>query len=241
MKSHPSENYDERDPSLPVNMIIIHYTGMMDCEEALNRLTDTDPPKKMGKVSAHYVIDEDGTTYSLVDEEHRAWHAGVAFWEGITDINSASIGIELVNPGHSLGYSRFPLAQMQSLIALCKEICERHPIRQDYVLGHSDIAPGRKKDPGELFGWQMLQKSGIGLWPSPNARDRQLASVYLSSEAKLRSAFAMFGYNPEAEIEELIVAYNRHFSRSDDEELTSLAAGKLACLIRTKREILNQN
>ena len=233
-----SDNYDAR--RCAVSMIIIHYTGMMSRDDALERLCDPEPSKKYGgPVSAHYVIDEDGTLYWLVDEDMRAWHAGEAYWDGVTDINSASIGVELVNPGHDYGYSRFPLKQMQALIALCKDLKTRHNIRQDLVLGHSDIAPERKKDPGELFNWQMLAKEGFGVWPEMNARDRQLASVYLSSQDRMRDALNILGYNPEAELHQVITAFNRHFCREESEELSSQGAGKLASLVRRKREILN--
>lgn len=221
-------------------MIVLHYTGMVDRDEALDRLTDPMPPKHLEKVSAHYLIDEDGTIYRMVPESKRAWHAGVSFWDGITDINSASIGIELVNPGHSLGYSRFPLTQMQAVTQLCQDIAQRYDIRQDYVLGHSDVAPERKQDPGELFSWILLAKENLGFWPKPNARDRQLAAMYSASESRMRDAFTILGYDPKADLKKVIVAFNRRFSRSADEELTSLAAGKLACLVRHKREILNK-
>ena len=117
------------------------------------------------KVSAHYTIDEDGTVYAHVPEARRAWHAGVSFWAGESDINARSIGIELVNPGHEYGYRAFPEAQIAALIALCHGILARHPIPPARVLGHSDVAPARKEDPGELFPWARLAKAGIGLWP----------------------------------------------------------------------------
>lgn len=238
MIQHPSDNYDSRNGDSP-RMIIIHYTGMMNLQEALDRLTDTNPSEKLGKVSCHYLIAESGDVHQMVDEDNRAWHAGESYWDGVKDINAASIGIELENPGHTLGYSRFPMAQMQSLIALCKDIQSRHNIRPDYVLGHSDIAPERKQDPGELFSWTMMAKQGLSLWPEANARDRQLASVYLSSEQRLRDAFTILGYDPEADIKKIIMAFNRHYNRSDSDALNSAGASKLACLVRTKREILN--
>lgn len=152
--SYSSSNYNERADSVDPSMIVIHYTGMKNAEVALRRLCDP-----IAEVSAHYVIDEDGTLYQLVDEDKRAWHAGVSLWEGETDINSISIGIELVNPGHEFGYREFPLAQMQVLALLCKDIMGRHFIKT--VLGHSDVAPGRKIDPGELFDWKWLAENGV--------------------------------------------------------------------------------
>ncbi|MCB1650820.1 MAG: N-acetylmuramoyl-L-alanine amidase [Alphaproteobacteria bacterium] len=152
--SYTSPNFEGRAEGQAPSMILIHYTGMQTGREALERLCDP-----AAKVSAHYVIEEDGRIFALVSEDKRAWHAGVSCWEGQTDINSLSIGIELVNPGHEWGYRPFPPAQMQSLAALCKDIMARHEIKT--VLGHSDVAPDRKQDPGELFDWAWLAAQGI--------------------------------------------------------------------------------
>lgn len=141
-------------------MIVLHYTGMKSGEEALARLCDP-----QAKVSAHFLIEEDGRCFQLVAEEHRAWHAGVSHWAGESDINSRSIGIELVNPGHEFGLRPFPLAQMEILALLCKDICARYGVSQSRVLGHSDVALERKADPGELFDWEWLAAQGVGLWP----------------------------------------------------------------------------
>ena len=138
-------------------MLVLHYTGMRSAAEALARLTDPE-----AKVSAHYLIDEDGTVVRLVDEEMRAWHAGVSFWRGATDINARSIGIELVNPGHEFGYRPFPRAQMAALIDLALDIVARWPIPARNVVGHSDVAPRRKMDPGELFDWPRLAAPASG-------------------------------------------------------------------------------
>lgn len=154
----PSPNHDTRDRA--VDMIVLHYTGMQDCESALRRLCDPE-----AKVSAHYLIDEDGTLYALVDEARRAWHAGVACWHGEADINGCSIGIELVNPGHEFGYRAFPEPQMATLETLCADTLGRYDISAARVLGHSDVAPLRKSDPGELFDWQRLAAQGLALWP----------------------------------------------------------------------------
>ncbi len=140
--------------------LVFHYTGMETGPAALARLCDA-----AAEVSAHYLIEEDGRIFALVDEDRRAWHAGRAFWRGTRDINSTSIGIELVNPGHTFGYRAFPQAQVDALIALSREILARHPIAAHDVVGHSDIAPGRKQDPGELFPWAVLAKARIGFWP----------------------------------------------------------------------------
>ncbi|TVR96882.1 MAG: N-acetylmuramoyl-L-alanine amidase [Rhodospirillales bacterium] len=142
-------------------MLVMHYTGMRTAAEARARLCDP-----AARVSAHYLVDEDGTVTPLVPEVRRAWHAGVAFWRGRTDINARSIGIELVNPGHEFGYRPFPEAQMTALRALAEDIIRRHGIPARNVVGHSDVAPMRKQDPGELFDWAGLAPRGIGLWPA---------------------------------------------------------------------------
>ncbi len=156
----PSPNREPRTPGIPVDMLVIHYTGMNTAAEAIERLCNPD-----AKVSAHYVIDEDGSILQLVDEADRAWHAGQSFWRGETDVNMRSIGIELVNPGHEFGYRPYPKVQMAALIALAKDITTRHAIPARNVVGHSDVAPTRKTDPGELFDWKALAEAGIGAWP----------------------------------------------------------------------------
>lgn len=169
----------------PVDMLIIHYTGMWEAEDALVRLCEAD-----ARVSAHYLIDEAGKVYALVDEDMRAWHAGVSYWAGETDVNSRSIGIELVNKGHDLGYHDFPDPQMDALIELAGGIVARHRIPGCRVLGHSDVAPTRKVDPGEKFDWTRLAAAGIGIYPPeglPKASEKPNRQQFL---AKL----ARFGY-----------------------------------------------
>jgi N-acetylmuramoyl-L-alanine amidase len=156
----PSPNFNERRHGVPVDILVLHYTGMPTGEGALKRLCDPE-----AKVSAHYTIDEDGTVYRHVAEEKRAWHAGVSFWAGARDLNDRSIGIELVNPGHEFGYRDFPEAQIAALIELARGIVQRHRIPARRVLGHSDVAPKRKIDPGEKFPWPRLAAQGIGVWP----------------------------------------------------------------------------
>jgi len=158
-----SPNFNDRD-GVAVDMLVLHYTGMESAEEALVRMCDP-----AAEVSAHYMIDEDGTLTHLVDEQMRAWHAGVAMWRGDSNINSRSIGVELVNPGHEFGYRDFPDAQMQTLVTLCEGILARHDIPARNVVAHADVAPLRKQDPGERFDWARLAAHGIGLWPSPDA------------------------------------------------------------------------
>lgn len=155
----PSVNFDERRQEL--SMLVLHYTGMETGRAALERMCDPD-----AKVAAHYMVEEDGQIYQLVDENKRAWHAGVASWQGLEDINSRSIGIEIVNGGHDYGLPDFPEVQIDAVIALCKGVLSRHDIFQSSIVGHSDIAPGRKDDPGEKFPWSRLCEEGIGLWPS---------------------------------------------------------------------------
>ncbi len=156
----PSPNHDARPGGMAVDMLIIHYTGMNTATEALERLCDP-----ASKVSAHYLIKEGGDIHALVPEDRRAWHAGVSLWAGRPQVNDCSIGIELVNPGHEWGYRAFPDTQMNALADLTLDICRRYAIAQDRILGHSDVAPDRKTDPGELFDWRRLAKAGVGYWP----------------------------------------------------------------------------
>ncbi len=152
----PSPNFDER--RLPVSLIVLHYTGMADAASAIARLTDPE-----AKVSAHYLVAEDGEILRMVNEGKRAWHAGMSSWRGITDVNSASVGIEIVNPGHEFGYRPFTDAQMEALVPLVKGIVDRYGIAPANVVGHSDVAPRRKLDPGELFDWELLARYGLAL------------------------------------------------------------------------------
>jgi len=154
----PSPNFDERGRA--ADTVILHYTGMPTGAEALARLVDP-----QAKVSAHYLVEEDGVVYRLVAEEKRAWHAGVSSWKGESDINARSIGIEIVNPGHEWGYRDFPAAQVDAVIALLKEIRTRHNVPASRVLAHSDVAPGRKEDPGEKFPWGSLAAEGLVVAP----------------------------------------------------------------------------
>jgi N-acetylmuramoyl-L-alanine amidase len=163
IRERPSPNHDSRGepPHMrPIDMLVLHYTGMQSAAAALDRLCDA-----TAQVSAHYVVEEDGTPWRLVPEARRAFHAGVSCWHGESSLNHVSIGIEIVNPGHEWGYRPFPDPQMAALEELCRDILSRHPIPPYRVVGHSDIAPDRKADPGELFDWPRLARAGIGLWP----------------------------------------------------------------------------
>lgn len=145
-------------------MVLLHYTGMRTADEAIDRLRDP-----QARVSSHYVVDEDGRILRLVPEERRAWHAGQSWWKGETDINAVSIGIEIVNPGHEFGYGDFPEAQVAAVIALIDDIRGRWTIEDARILGHSDVAPTRKTDPGERFPWKRLAEHRQGLWFEPAA------------------------------------------------------------------------
>lgn len=199
--ARPSPNQDAR--SAAVDMLVLHYTGMQTAEEALARLCDP-----AAKVSAHYTIDRDGTVYGHVPEDRRAWHAGVSCWAGARDINARSIGIELVNPGHEFAYIPFTDDQIGALVGLARGILARHPIPSRRVVGHSDVAPARKTDPGELFPWQKLAGAGIGFWPVSDMRID-------SSDDKFVADLAAYGYGlpPETDVPlaTVIAAFQRHF------------------------------
>ena len=162
LRERPSPNHNDR--RRPVSMLVLHYTGMRSAADALDRLCDAD-----AEVSAHYLVDEAGIVWKLVEEDRRAWHAGASFWRGETDVNSASVGIEIVNPGHEFGYRPFPEEQVAAVIELCRGVLSRHAIPPINVVGHSDVAPRRKEDPGELFPWERLAREGIGIWPDFSA------------------------------------------------------------------------
>ncbi|UCH75612.1 MAG: N-acetylmuramoyl-L-alanine amidase [Rhodospirillales bacterium] len=216
MIHRPSPNCGPRPDGVAIDMLVLHYTGMRSAEAALERMCDG-----TAKVSAHYCIDEDGSVTRLVSEAERAWHAGVASWRGATNINDRSIGIELVNPGHEFGYRPFPAEQIDALTLLASAILRRHPIPPRNVVGHSDIAPARKRDPGELFDWSRLARVGIGLWPQPLP----------AAPADVPRMLEAYGYR--ADEEGVVVAFQRHFrpSRIDgvaDDETAALLAGLLA-------------
>ena len=204
----PSPNCDDRPAGQKVDILVLHYTGMPDAGQALRRLRDP-----QAKVSAHYVVDEAGKIYRMVAEERRAWHAGISAWKGERDINGRSIGIEIVNPGHEFGYRPFQLEQMDALVELAKDIKTRHDIPPERVLGHSDVAPLRKQDPGELFDWYRLSVEDIAVWPTPKFVEW--------SDEQFFKALAEFGYDlsgpPNAKVDPQVarraacVAFCRHF------------------------------
>lgn len=217
MIDHPSPNHDDRGGAA-VSILMIHYTGMLSAEAALARLADP-----AAKVSSHYLIDEDGTVYRLVAEERRAWHAGAGSWRGLENVNARSIGIELVNPGHEWGYRPFPAAQMAAVKTLGREITRRHGIAAFDVIGHSDSAPGRKTDPGELFDWAGLAAAGVGFWvPEGAVTDRAALQPGDRGEAvrSLQADLAAFGYGLAVdglfgpETAAVVTAFQRHWRQA---------------------------
>jgi N-acetylmuramoyl-L-alanine amidase len=222
----PSPNHGPRRDNAAIDMIIIHYTGLASGQAALDLLRDP-----QSGVSSHYLIEEDGRIFALVPEDRRAWHAGVSFWAGNRDVNSRSIGIELVNGGHDYDCPPFDPRQMAALDALCRDIIARHQIPARYILGHSDIAVGRKIDPGEFFDWRARAQGGIGLWPDivPGARGN-LAPV---DPVPFKAGLAAFGYDPQEP--EVIAAFQRHFRPQGvtgipDQECAAILAALLSSI-----------
>lgn len=214
-KVFPSPNHGERRNGRRPDMLILHYTGMPDEGQALQWLCNP-----VSEVSAHYFIFENGHCLQLVPEERRAWHAGAGSWKGETDLNSASIGIEIANPGHPGGLPPFGEAQIASVIRLCRDIVERWGIRPERVLAHSDIAPSRKQDPGERFPWLRLHEAGVGHYVHPaQMRDGRFFSRGDRGQPveALQAMLAMYGYGVEITGEfdqathDVIVAFQRHF------------------------------
>jgi len=211
----PSANYGDRNKARLPDMIILHYTGMPDVEGAITRLCTAGTD-----VSAHYIVLEDGRIIQCVPEAKRAWHAGAASWAGEEDINSCSIGVEIVNRGHDWGYPEFPLRQIAAVIALCRGIMLRRKVPSHRVLAHSDVAPSRKKDPGEKFPWHSLANSGVGHWvqPAPIVRGESLKLGTISDDVRnLQVALARYGYGIpdngkyDAATMEVVTAFQRHF------------------------------
>ena len=194
----PSPNFDERDAA--ISILVLHYTGMKDAASAIARLSDPE-----AKVSAHYLVAEDGQVLRMVDEEKRAWHAGRSFWRGIQNVNSASIGIEIVNPGHEFGYRPYPEPQIEALIPLISDIVERRRITRGNVVGHSDVAPARRQDPGELFPWDRLARLRLALpRPTKNLMDPNW------TDGGFLLALERFGYDV-ADPKAAISAFQRRF------------------------------
>jgi N-acetylmuramoyl-L-alanine amidase len=221
----PSPNYDARKDGKKPSLIILHYTGMPEADDARLRLCDA-----ASKVSAHYLIERGGQVWQLVAESERAWHAGVGAWQAETDINSASIGIELVNRGHQWGYQTFPEPQIAAVKALLRDIQTRYAIPSHNILGHSDVAPQRKEDPGEFFPWHSLASEGIGLWPAATIADDRLME-YAEARRLLRS----IGYDCVAAgeydlpLRRVMLAFQRHWL---PRHLSGLADKPTAAMLR---------
>ncbi len=242
----PSPNFDAR--TRGVELVVLHYTGMQDGETAIARLTDAAPvagkypgpwqeataapDAPLGRVSTHYVVGEGGEIYRIVPEEQRAWHAGASSWKGEGDVNSRAIGIEIVNGGHDFGLPDFPDAQIDAVILLVRDIIERRTLTRASVIGHSDIAPDRKLDPGEKFPWKRLADAGVALWPKAvpftQTSDDKVGS--------LQQQLAAFGYDVkmsgimDAQTKSAVMAFQRRFRVSQidgvaDDETRALLAG----------------
>ena len=217
-----SPNFDDR-KGREISMIILHYTGMKSAEEALDRLTN-----KESGVSSHYTIDEDGTIYQHVNEKDRAWHAGVSCWRNTRDINAVSIGIEIVNPGHNHEYRDFTETQIEAVRKLCLDIKVRHEIED--VLAHSDVAPDRKQDPGELFPWQHLAEAGVGEWPVVSDED-----MVKANGINIGQALRDLGYDA-VKGNNMLIAFQRHyvpevFTKGTEGQICSLTKGRLYALL----------
>jgi N-acetylmuramoyl-L-alanine amidase len=197
-------------------MLILHYTGMQTGAAAVERLCDP-----AAQVSAHYVVEEDGRVFNLVAEEQRAWHAGVSFWRGRSGLNDGAVGVEIVNPGHEWGYRAFPRAQMVAVRDLCLGIIGRHGIVARNVVAHSDVAPNRKQDPGELFDWRFLAAAGVGLWTDAFAPSQNVAAD-----------LAEIGYDMRHGWRDVVTAFQRHFLPGTvTGEVCAQTAGRAAAVV----------
>jgi N-acetylmuramoyl-L-alanine amidase len=230
---HPAANFEPRRPGMRPSMLLLHYTGVASAAKAIDWLARLD-----SRVSCHYVVDESGCITQMVAEEARAWHAGEACWGGETDINSASIGIEMQNPGHELGYPDFPEAQLAAVEALARDIVHRHSIRPERVLAHSDVAPRRKIDPGEKFPWARLAAAGVGHWVEPAPLLEAEPGIGVGAAGpqlrELQALLRDYGYAIEptgvvdASTEFVVKAFQRHFrparvdGRIDQSTITTL-------------------
>lgn len=226
---YPSPNFGERGVPAPT-ILVLHYTAMNSAQEALDRLCDP-----AAKVSSHYLVGEDGTIYRLVAENKSAWHAGASFWDGKTNLNAHTIGIEIDNPGDC----PFSQAQMDAVTALCRWILSRHNIKPRNVIGHADLAPGRKPDPGWFFDWKGLAANGIGVWPSPTTADYERSAHW--GESEMRRALSQLGYSPNVEFAKVMEAFQRHWRQevaTDPDKIGKVdkeSAARLTCLLRMKR------
>jgi N-acetylmuramoyl-L-alanine amidase len=214
----PAANHDERRGGREPDILLLHYTGMESAEAACQRLCAAE-----SNVSCHYVVLEDGATLQLVPERLRAWHAGVSSWEGETDVNSRSIGVEIANPGHEFGYPDFPDAQIAAVVELCRDISARWSMQPQLVLAHSDVAPRRKEDPGEKFPWARLAAAGVGHWvePTPLDDDGGLGEGDEGEPVEqLQTLLSLYGYGIEIDgrygsaTGAVVRAFQRHFRQA---------------------------
>jgi N-acetylmuramoyl-L-alanine amidase len=226
----PSPNHGRRDEPMRIDMLVLHYTGMTAAAAALDRLCDA-----AVRVSAHYLVDEDGAIWRLVSETRRAFHAGRSCWAGELDLNRVSIGIEIVNPGHQWGYRPFPEQQMAAVEALCLDLVSRFSIPPHRVVGHSDIAPDRKSDPGELFDWPRLARAGIGIWPPPAIDSAPGRATAVIARAAALADLATIGYCVASNTQTAVLAaFQRRFrpercdGRLDAETATRLTEVRTA-------------
>jgi N-acetylmuramoyl-L-alanine amidase len=236
----PSPNCNDRKDGMAPTYLILHYT-VLDGAETEAHFMNPKPDAWGGPVSAHYVVDVDGTITRMVPEDRRAWHAGESCWDGLEDFNSRSIGIEIVNPGHPRGYRPFPVQQMRSVVDLCRDIMKRNGIPAKNVLGHSDIAPGRKIDPGELFDWPLLAATGVGVWPKPEPDDYAQSASWVNDGAALHQALVDAGYDGRQKTGTLVEAFQRHYQpekfkgRGENAGIADAeTAARLRCLIRLR-------
>jgi N-acetylmuramoyl-L-alanine amidase len=202
----PSPNFSERNRK--IDTIILHYTGMQTLEDALNRMTDL-----RAEVSAHYCIARDGRIFQLVQDEKKAWHAGKSFWKGLEGLNDNSIGIEIENKGHEWGYENFTEIQMDSVIELCKNLIKKHDIKSQNIVGHSDVAPDRKEDPGEFFNWKLLSENGVGIYHNLKFENAEYEGIrdILDGEIEILAKIGYKNFEDKADLKKTIIAFYRHF------------------------------
>lgn len=225
---HPSPNVSDRNGGAKPSILVLHYTAMASAQEALDRLCDP-----AAQVSSHYLVGADGTIWRLVDESKKAWHAGLSFWRGQRDINVPSVGIEIDNDGTS----PFPAVQMEAVQKLCRAIMMRHGIKPQNVIAHSDIAPGRKPDPGWLFDWKGLAANGVGVVPAPTAQDYSASASWSNNDA--RAAMTRYGWTTDVAFGVAMEAFQRHFHQevagtANVGKLNPESAARLAWLARNK-------
>jgi N-acetylmuramoyl-L-alanine amidase len=272
---HPSPNFDER--KRPIRFVVLHYTGMNSADGALRVLSDPLPqrsaylseipqsplmvdgrpadavsiPAPMNRVSSHYLVYEDGRVFQLVDEAKRAWHAGRGSWDGETDLNSCSVGIEIANGGHDYGLPDFPDVQIQNVMTLVRQIMERHGLDPHHVIGHSDLAPSRKPDPGEKFPWKRFAQAGLSIWPPTGPEDGDTRVLFDtlgtldSGISAIQTGLGTIGYGLEvngtydATLKDIIRAFQRRFRQSKADGIidveTVALIGRVAALLRTPR------